>query len=359
MKRSQLLKSLACALLILSLSANTSFGTLLFMDSFDHYAYTDLARKGWSALGSGTIQSAIKRTGAQALLLNSSSKSTKHIVTGSPTTAVVGYAVYLSALGSHIELLGDASTLNVKVTFLGDGSIRAYDGAAGTLGTTATGIVSTGAWYYLEMKVKIDNSTGTVEIKLNGAQVLNLTGLDTQTSTSAVVAEIYLRGFNGVSAYFDDLYICDVAGSLNNDFLGVVAVTALVPDGAGTNTGLTPSTGANWQNVDEIPPDDDTTYNQSTATGQTDTYDFGAAAVTGTILGVQLTSTIKNIDVGSVNARNVVRSGGTPAETESGDLALGGTFLMWSTIWEQEPVDATAWTNTNINTSEFGVKHDS
>lgn len=54
----------------------------------------------------------------------------------------------------------------------------------------------------------------------------------------------------------------------------------MIPDGAGFYTDFTPSAGANYQNVDDIPPDSDTTYNEDNIDGDKDSYAVADWAVT-------------------------------------------------------------------------------
>lgn len=328
--------------------------TMLYIDSFDHMQTSDLVRKGWSS-NNAVIQDSVVRTGVNALLISSSAKWSKLLVPGSPQTVIIGFAIRLTNLNNtDIEWLGNGSVLNVNLRFNSDGSIRAFNG------DSAAGVITINTWYYIEVKVKIDNSAGAVEVYVNGVQVIDVTGVDNQASTNAVTENIYFRGAIGTLEYIDDIYLCDVAGAVNNDFLGPGSVTAFLPDGAGTNTDFTPSAGANFENVDDNPSDDDTTYNESTGIGDKDDYSFASVvALKGNILGVQLTSCARNADVGSVNMKNFVRSGGTPAEVEIGNLALINTYAMLSTIWEEEPTDSVSWDTTKIDAATFGVKHES
>src|SRR6185437_13665423 len=59
---------------------------------------------------------------------------------------------------------------------------------------------------------------------------------------------------------------------------GDLRVECVMPNGPGAHTQFTPSAGANWQNVDEVPPDDDTTHNDSSTAGQLDTFVHAALA---------------------------------------------------------------------------------
>src|SRR4029079_19356311 len=136
---------------------------------------------------------------------------------------------------------------------------------------------SVGTTVYLELKVTIDNSVGTVTVRVNGVVWLALTGIDNQATASATWNELGINRPGSTTAGIqwdcDDLYVGDGSGAAPwNDFLGECRVDARVPTGPGATTTWTPSVGANWQCVDEIPPNDDTDFTTAAAAGLTDTF---------------------------------------------------------------------------------------
>lgn len=111
------------------------------------------------------------------------------------------------ALGSD-----SAATMHVTLLFqnvANGGRIICYrgDGTA-LLGQTGTGQVTASTWYYIEIKAKLHDSTGTVVINKNGSEVLNLTAQDTKNAgTKTVFDSVRIRGTTGNVQDVDDLYI--------------------------------------------------------------------------------------------------------------------------------------------------------
>src|SRR3546814_12837915 len=96
------------------------------------------------------------------------------------------------------------------------------------------------------------STVGTVEVRVEGVTVLDLSGLDTLNSADATVAQVALgsRIVSSVATtpYYNDFVLWDGSGSDNNDFLGSVSVTDLTPASAvalnWSLTGAAPGAGA-------------------------------------------------------------------------------------------------------------------
>ena len=200
---------------------------LLFMDGYEHLVTADLAEK-YDSVSSGSVSTSYARTGSASL------NASGYVgVALNPTglTAIWGGGMYSISSSSYIEFgyggFAGAANAQLTVQLQGDGSLAVKRGVTvGTeLGRTAAGVFRFSVWNYLEIKVTFDNSTGTVTLKLNGVEVLALTGKDTVQQTE--VAWNCMRWGGG--GYYDDVYICDGNGSQNNDFLGQIRVVALKP----------------------------------------------------------------------------------------------------------------------------------
>jgi len=342
--------------------------TLLFTESFDWTTtVAQLLRKWTSTSFSTTNSSTIGAYGATdnalRVLRDAGSFDYMNWLKGlgsSPSTLITGTRFKQDniAVTSGVEYL-DGSTIHVGWYSNTNGSISVRRGGAGgtILGTTVTGLLSSTVWSYIEFKATIHDTTGVVVLKVNGVEVLNLTNQDTRNGANAQVTslQIYNIVANTVGTYWDDIYICDTNGAVNNDFLGDVAVKRLLPSGAGNSTDFTPSAGSNYACVDEAAVNDDTDYVQSTTVGHKDLYAFGDLP-TGTwvIKGVAVNLQAKKPDAGSRTARALTRTGAT--DYEGGDLSVGIAYANLQTFFETNPNTGVAWTHSEVDGAEFGEK---
>lgn len=235
----------------------------------------------------------------------------------------------------------------------------------GTLLATSSGhqpLGPTGGWFHLEIKATLHASNGSVTIRLNGLPVLSVSGVATAGTTGNVTAIQFATAGANNSLYFDDLVISDTTdgtatqGRPNNDFLGDLKVAFRVPDAPGDSTQWTPSSGANWAAVDEIPTNT-SDYVQSGTAGHTDLYSMQDLAVgAGNVFGVQAMIYGASTDAGTVNVRGVVKENGVTSESSLVQFA-GVTYGMrWTTPWWKRPSDSALWTAAGVNAMQAGVR---
>lgn len=143
-------------------------------------------------------------------------------------------------------------------------------------------------WYMLEIHLKIDDApNGLIEFKSNGTIFSSYSG-DTKVSASTVNRFFGNRMAGSfASPFWDDLALNDTTGSKDNSWVGDCHVDYLPANGNGdTNqwTGLDGDKVNNYQNVDDIPTDGDTTYNQSSTASEQDMYNVSDFSGTGKII---------------------------------------------------------------------------
>lgn len=276
-------------------------------------------------------------------------------------TLVVGFAMYCETTGVTRSLpileFRTINDLQACALYVGpDNSINLVRGVSTSIiGSSAPGVFEQMKWNYYEVKIVFGNSTaGSCEVKKDGNTVLNLTGLDTVYDTTGVVEACHvLLGMPSGSvtryAYIDDIYIDDA------NFLGDCRVDLIKANGAGTHTGFTPSTGSNYQNVDESYFDLDTTYNSTTTLNTIDSYAMENIATLGTIHAVAYGVIARKDDGGEIGIQLFNKSGTT--ETLSGtDIYLGDIYNEYQKIHETDPDTSAAWTVAGVNAAEFGLK---
>ncbi len=327
---------------------------LLLLEGFEFSQTWNAANYGhnWAVFG-GNGTTASGRNGRGKTTNNSTVDQTVSL--GTPATVIVGLAYKFNTDATETMLLfkdAVAGTIHGSIKReASTGKIHAYRGTSTLLGSSASGVYLSGVWNYIEVKWTVDDTVGVVVVRVNGVEVLNLTSQDTKNSTNAYCACI------GVSCdvsqhTFDDMYICDTSGSVNNDFLGDCKVVEVVPTGAGNYTQWTPSAGSNWQNVDDSNPNGDTDYNSDSTIGNKDTYDCAALGVTGTVYGIQHVAQMRKDDAGSRSVRLIERVSAT--DYNGSDIALSDSYVSYARLFETNPNTGVLWTVSGVDAAEPG-----
>lgn len=327
--------------------------SLLFIDSFDHYDdNTEMGRKWDTIAGSLAWQSG--RTGNCVRLFHQAYAIKQ--LDDYYSTIVVGFGFLASTNNqdTYFFTLNRDGTEQIQLKLVSS-AINLYRGGS-LLGSSST-FFSTSTWYFLELKVYSHDSSGIAQLKVNGDLEIDYSG-DTLHTGYPNQFKIYVP--YSTYNYFDDLYVLDDTGGTNDDFLGDIKVECLRPTGAGNSTDFTPSTGSNWQNVDDSTPDDDSTYNYHAPQGLpgTDLFTMGdLTTISGGIFGIQPVIYARKDDAGSATLAPVLRTNSTDY-VYSGE-SLADSYEFHTSIMEENPNTATAWTVTDINNIEGGYRRTS
>lgn len=279
------------------------------------------------------------------------------------TWIVGGYFKTPAAWGNGTILsFWDGATCQCSFIVTGTGQVVCKRGTGGgtTLGTSA-GALATSTWYYLEFKVTINNTTGTMEMRTNGSSFISLTAQNNRASANNQ-ANIVRFGYDTAQNWtgtwvLDDIVIMDGNGSPNS-YLGEKRIYAISPTGAGTTTQLTPNGAANnWDCVDEAIADDDTTYVASATANNLDTYAL-ADLPPGlqNISGVGVRCMAGKSDAGARSVTPMVRTGGTNYAGTT--QALTTSYADYQSVWATNPNTTSAWAASDVNALEAGVRVD-
>lgn len=227
--------------------------------------------------------------------------------------------------------------------------IEAYRGS--TLVDTGSASVTVGSTYLIEVRVKIHDSTGRIQVKVDGISDIDFTG-DTKPGADTQFNRIRLGAPTGLIhgiAYFDNLIMDDAT------WIGDTKIQKILPTGAGNSTGWTPSAGNNWACVDERPPSD-VDYVSINANDITDTYTAAnMAGSIGSVKCVQIQSRTESEGAPTpTNLKLVVRSGA--ADYLSGNKAVPVIPKGLHNLWETNPADSLAWEEADVNAMEIGIK---
>ncbi|MEO6513848.1 MAG: hypothetical protein ABIR37_04130 [Candidatus Saccharimonadales bacterium] len=300
------------------------------------------AQRGWSAM-----QLAAGRFGGnagQAIFFGNPYYPFPVAITG---TLVVGVACFFSVSPPYANML-TVGPIVLKTNI--SGNVTLNNGATLVATSAANPFVAPNVWRYIEVKYLM--ATGACTVRCDGVTITSGT-----VATAASVSTIGYGLGNGNSGnlLWDDIYVLDGTGTTNNDFLGDVRVQTLYPNGDGSNSGLTTSSGSTHNTlVNETTPNT-TTYVYGTTSGLKDTYAFqDLDANTANVFAVETAHYSHKDAVGSVGFSNVARVGSTDYVATAQPLSVS-----WTTnrdIWETNPATGVAWAPSDVNSAEFGVQ---
>jgi hypothetical protein len=278
-------------------------------------------------------------------------------------TWIVGFGFYYEnrTVSQELMIWKDSTTKQCSLSFELNGELKFWRGdVANGLVSTSGANMRSGRWYYIEIKVKIHNSTGTVDIKINGVSKLSATGLNNRAGANNQATRIALHGSSngGNNFRYDDWYVCDNQGSNNNDFLGPQKVSTISPTGDhGTNQWTATGTGTTHADrVKELGADSSTTYVSDSTSGDTEEWDYANTPSDLTSIKGILLCTVFETDSGTAfSVKNHINSGGTSSD-DSGTAGVNGTYNQTCFLAENDPNTSALWTKTNLDAALFGVK---
>lgn len=328
---------------------------------------------GAAKLGSGGVFQTVTITTSQPKTGTRAAQQFTYFIDDADrhATMIMGVDLYNAALGGSvlINFQAEHSTVPGQYANLlylsqtGEGRVTVHNGAGTLLGESDIGVMSGAAHHWIEIKAFIHASTGTIEVKVNGTTVINLTGLNTSQSGYDLLVGKIITTFGGGNHIWDDFILGNgdtTAGTGHSDFTGETRVYHLYPDGNGNYSGLTGSDANSVDNYLQVDNGDlatvvsaESDYNGSATATDKDTYTFDDSPVAvGTILAVEARAHAAKSDSGAISGRLMHRRSST--DTPGDDAVLSTTYLTFRWLLVNDPVAAAAWTFTNLNLSEFG-----
>ena len=161
--------------------------------------------------------------------------------------------------------------------------------------------------------------------------------------------------------YIDDIFVDNTSGEATSAIPPALTFEFIRPDADGTSSGLTGSDGNQINNyllVDEVTPDDETSYVYGASTGIKDTYNL--ASMSALAADREVKAVIPVADTRKVNAlldvkyQSIVRSNAT--ETVGTAQVIGTSYaLHWDRV-TLDPNGSVAWTEAAVNAMEIGLQ---
>lgn len=334
---------------------------LVFCDSFDHYGNspTEVGRK-WNSVSSASILSTSGRRSTQAVQVGGTTTLTKAV--SNLSTIIFGFAAnpqaFVGAGYSAWWGFYESGSAQCSIGHGDDGSVRVFRGLnVAELGRTPAGLLTVGAYCYIEVKITFGNS-GSIEVRVNGVTQLVVSGspsVDTTVTSNNWCDQV--RAATTFTFHCDDLYICDTSGAVNNDFLGDVRIDCIMPNAAGTYNDFTGHGGSpanqNHDNVAEADSDEDTTYNESSTAGHRDSYHHSdlSALVNESIKAIVTNVTAKKDDAGARSLKTgIISSSASPTAIDlDAGTGLSTSYQQLRRTFETDPATGAAWTLAGVN----------
>ena len=340
---------------------------LRWMEGFENdQTITDLTRKYATAPAAVALATGRLLGKAFSFVGATSGCSFRTPSLGAQSTWYVGMSMFVSSgqMGNAFAPMalytGTSSqiSLNVSVTSNLQYVLILKRGAT-TIATSAA--LSCGVWATVEMKIVINTSTGSYDVRVNGTSVMSGSGVNTANAGGTTADAVEFHGFDagsGSSILYDDIYVFDSTGSTNNNFVGTVVIEGLFPNADGaTDDWNTLSGGSHYAEVDEQNADDDTSYIETPDNAKKDLFGFSNLSfISGNILGVQVNTQAKVSISGTRTFSHVFRDGTlTTEDTKTAKSVTSTTYDHFFDVWDQNPQSAAPWTVSDVNNAQFGV----
>lgn len=337
--------------------------SLVYLDSCgDVYTTTQLSKRWDVVTGSPTVSSSIgRRVGAGINLPTTGDRLQKNI------PGLVEYGVGIAAkldtlVATDLLTLREGTTDHIIVRLTALGAVEVLRAPSTQLGITPNALVFPGFFNYIEIRALIDGAAGTIELDLNGTNLISLTSQDTDNGGAVPeIDNIEIEGSAG-NLTIDDFYILNTLGTApQNDLLGDTAVWNLLPIGDGNINDwpvlepTTPTT--SFDKVDDQTPDDDTSYVASDVTGSIEFFDMAVVPEPGgisAIFGVQLNMYARKDATTTRLVKAKTRVNSTNFDGDNQPLISGYVYLHQ--LWDDDPDTAVQWIESGINGAEFGIQ---
>lgn len=286
------------------------------------------------------------------------------------TEGIIGIAVWRSSAATNTAVYvsfynGISLEDQLTVCCFLNGVIQVRKGGpTGTIiQTSVTGVFYYDTWWYLEVKAGIASVGGYAQVRVNTEIVIDIPDADTQGGTATnfdcIAWGVQHYNANTVAGFLlDDLYMCDLHGTENNDYLGNVRVKTQFVTGNGSHLdfsigGSSPAA-TNWQSVLNRNLDE-TKYVYTPDVGDYDLYTIEAILNSPVVYGVQLCTASRQDDATQRILHNQLKTLGGTLD-EGVNHYLNQLYTYNTDIWELNPETGAGWTGTEVNGLQIGPK---
>lgn len=336
--------------------------------NFTGFETGDNSEAAAALTGTASYQNTTARNGGYALRCNPATSALGYAslggltATGTSTTSAASiatsyirfYFLYLTkpASGSEriMNVLTSAPANKILIYLNSSGQLVARDSGAVTVLGTGTTVLTSNTWYCIEVKCSTGASSAW-EVRINGVSEISGTGnLGAGNAGWVVLGKAGNTSSQTIDCYYDDFFWSDSA------YPGPGQCCVLLPINNGSNLTWTigAGSGLHYQQVDEVPPDGDTTYLLSPlASGSVETEQLtDAIAAAGVSAGFNCVNSVKsliivkqNASAGTVTVRFI--SNGTNSDTAS-NYTTTAAYVGIGKLFDTDPHTSAAWVTLNL-----------
>lgn len=334
--------------------------TLHWVEGFEIHATSGFLDRKYAS-GGGTASAATGRLFGNGITFNGASS---HLTTpsfGVQNTWIIGFGFKISSVSGTptvTVMSGSSQQCSLTIASLGSGYCWVLKRGSTTIATSV--IERTfNTWYYVELKVTVRTGTnGVYELRVD--ETADLSGSSVNlANTGSDGADVFQISTTTNASTWDDLYISDDQGSVNNDFQGDSAVRGILPNGDGASTGWTPSTGSSHFALvdDSATSPNDNDYNRGVNVGDRDLYDYEnlTGLLNGPIAGVMVSSGMRMEATGTAQVKVVVRQGGVNFD-QATHTVNGTPVRSYTQVIENSPDDSAPWEVADLDNAQIGVE---
>jgi len=274
----------------------------------------------------------------------------------------VGYAFKPVAMGgvaaSHQPHFGwlYGNTYQCAIYVAATGSIMVYTKNDGSLlGQSAVGVIKT-QWQYWELKIVCHATEGSVVIRIDGVEVLNLTDIDTQTAGAGGVTKLHWSNMVDTSgtSYLDDIIVYDDEGSTFNNFQGDLAIVGHPPE-EDVDQEWNSTEVNHFEAVNVSGANYDADQIDSSAEGDKDSFRITPDVTYPSVMGLEVAAYGLNDAGGIVKITPFVRIEDTVYYGAQQTMSAGDPDKT-SYVWEKNPATGTLWSRSVITAADFGFE---
>lgn len=219
---------------------------------------------------------------------------------------------------------------------------------------------TSGVWHLLDMYINIGTS-GSLMLKYDGVLDACYFGDTRGGSQTEVDRATWSVGYHvGVYPlhYFDDIALNDTSGDADNSWCGDGHVELLKPNLDGDTLQWTPSSGSDhYAMVDDVPPDDDTTYVSVNEAGLQDMYNLADFNDSNKLVRrIIVEGRLKDASASSQPVKLGMKTSGSVFLCEEDRILSYNYTRVVGDNWIVDPNTGVAWTKSALDSLQFVVE---